>query len=125
MKTICTIILINLFTAGWAAAQSGLVSIRSSHDVVTTANGAEALEHYREHAGDVAMVLLDLVMPVMDGTTCFHEIRKIDPAARVVLVTGYSLSEATQSLLDAGALELLRKPFDTRALVRTVERLIA
>ena len=42
MKTICTIILINLFTAGWAAAQGGLVSIRSSHDVVTTANRLES-----------------------------------------------------------------------------------
>ncbi|MEN6633131.1 MAG: response regulator, partial [Candidatus Polarisedimenticolia bacterium] len=73
--------------------------------------GAAAVELFHAQAAAIDVVLLDLIMPGMDGERCFRELRAIDPAARIVLCSGHDVDGRAQRVLDAGAAALLRKPY--------------
>jgi len=80
----------------------------------------EALEWYGSHAFDVDIVILDMTMPRIDGTTCFHEIRKINADACVVIMSGYVEDTAAQALLEEGVYHFFEKPLRYPELVSWV-----
>jgi len=79
--------------------------------VTAFASGPEALAFYRQHGAEVALIILDLVMPQMCGRDVFHALRAIRPDARVILASGYSMNGEVQRILEQGALGFLQKPF--------------
>jgi PAS domain S-box-containing protein len=83
-------------------------------------DGEAALARYRMRHDDVDLVILDLVMPRLGGPEVFHLIRRIDPAARVVLASGYTQQEVTSELISAGALGFVHKPVRLEELSRQV-----
>jgi len=74
-------------------------------------NGFDAVEHYRVNAGSVDVVILDMVMPLLDGKSAFHALRRINPRVRIILASGYSIDGEAQTLMDEGATAFLQKPF--------------
>ena len=80
-------------------------------DVTVFANGAQAVEFYRVASVAIDLVLLDMCMPVMDGTETFHALRQLRPDAKVLIASGYSLAKDTRALLDAGAAGFVQKPY--------------
>jgi len=92
------------------------------YDVVEATNGAEALERYKEQKPDG--VLLDITMPKMDGIVTLQEIMKVDPAARVAMVTAMGQRSMVMSALKAGARDFVVKPFDGDRVLDTVQKLI-
>ncbi len=83
-------------------------------------DGASAVAQYRHL--NPALVTMDVVMPHMDGMQATREIRAIDPAARVVMVTSLGNQEQVLEALRAGALNFLVKPFSAEQLIRVVKR---
>jgi len=81
------------------------------YEVITASDGASALDRYRSSTHGVDVVLLDLAMPGMDGSECFHALKAIDPDVKAVLCTGYGFNVAAQQLLDAGMLGIVAKPY--------------
>ncbi|MHC4198817.1 MAG: PAS domain S-box protein [Planctomycetota bacterium] len=81
------------------------------YDVVTAHDGREAVEFYKDHAGEVDLVVLDMVMPIMDGRECFKRLKKLDPGVKVLLATGRAPDGAAQELLIQGVLGFIKKPF--------------
>ena len=67
------------------------------YQVITAENGLEAMEMLNTKPFD--LVLLDIVMPVMDGVDTFAALRKADPHVRVLLSSGYSKDEKIEILL--------------------------
>jgi DNA-binding NtrC family response regulator len=57
------------------------------------------------------VVLLDLVMPRMDGEECLHALRAIDPGVRVVLSSGFDRSGRIGSILESHRVPFLQKPY--------------
>jgi signal transduction histidine kinase/ActR/RegA family two-component response regulator len=96
-----------------AAAREGakLLLQRLGYQVTLAPGGAEAVRWFEEHAREVAVVLLDLSMPGLDGRATYQALRAIDPAVRVVLSTGYGRDGRAQELLDLGVQEFVEKPF--------------
>lgn len=84
--------------------------------VKTMTNPQEALTHYQGHAAEIDLVLLDMVMPAMDGTDLFNRMREINPTLKVVLSSGYSVNGTAQGLLAKGVLGFVQKPFDQASL---------
>ena len=80
-------------------------------EVATFENGAYAVEHYAAAWKDVDLILLDMCMPVMDGTQTFHALRTINPLAKVVIASGYSVAGDAQALLQSGAKGFVQKPY--------------
>lgn len=87
--------------------------------VITASNGKEALETYRRMADRISLIMLDLLMPVMDGETCLEEILRVNPNAKVVIASG-----VTEQGQGKGAMGFVQKPFDMRQLLTTVREVL-
>ncbi|QEL16634.1 response regulator [Limnoglobus roseus] len=77
------------------------------------AGGAEALAAYRAHRGTVAVVLLDVLMPEMDGPQTLAAIREVNPAVRAVFMSGHTGRYSAADLLSLGASHVFQKPFSS------------
>jgi len=75
---------------------------------------------YRSMKGGIDLVLLDMMMPVMDGHECFRRLKEIDPAIRALIVSGYSRSEEINQTLKDGALGFVQKPFTISGLADAI-----
>jgi CheY-like chemotaxis protein len=91
---------------------------RGHADVLVAESGAEAIT-VLERAPDIDLVLMDIMMPVMDGYDTIRAIRLVDrfAALPIVALTGKSASGERQRCLDAGANEYVPKPVDTAVLL--------
>ena len=90
------------------------------HTVTAHANGREALECYRNEWQRYDLVILDLVMPHMDGTETFHAMKEINPDMVALIASGFSVEGQAQELLNAGARAFIQKPFSRSELTRTI-----
>jgi CheY-like chemotaxis protein len=90
------------------------------HTVLALPSGTEAVERYRAGCR-YDLVLLDLLMPGLGGGETYRQIRRYDPAARVVLVSGSATGAQLRDLLLEGLLGFLPKPFNVRQLLRLVD----
>ncbi len=88
------------------------------YDVVSVANGVEALEALDEQRPD--LVLLDVAMPEMDGVEALKRIVMIDPPVPVIMVTANADISLTSKLLAMGAVDYIPKPFDLDYLEQAV-----
>ena len=90
--------------------------------VTTADSGASAVAAARTHGFD--LLLTDLRMPGMDGAETLTAIKQIDPAIRVIVVTGYSSEEVAADCRRRGADEIVPKPFDIQELLRVMARVV-
>ncbi len=86
------------------------------YSVITAANGAEAVAAYRMHQDLIALVILDVAMPVMSGIDCFRRLKEVNPEVCVLIASGYAKNSDVDGLLAAGAAGYLGKPYDKREL---------
>lgn len=93
------------------------------YGVLEAANGKEALEQYRKCRPDA--VLLDIIMPLMDGIVTLREMKKIDPGAKVAMVTAVDQRPAVLNALHEGARDYIVKPFREGRVLDTVQRLVS
>lgn len=91
---------------------------RLGFQVLAAADGRAALEIYRARRDEIALVLLDLTMPHMDGTETFRELRRIDPSVRVVISSGYTESEIAPRFASERLSGFLQKPYALYALAQ-------
>ena len=89
--------------------------------VYTAANGQEGVDIYREHLLEIDLVILDMVMPIMDGKKAFYEIKKMKDDQKVIIISGYAQREDLQEILRKGALAFMSKPFQIDAIVAKVK----
>jgi len=95
--------------------------VQMGHEVLGEAdNGNNAAGLFKELRPD--LVLLDLIMPGKTGLEVLKEIRGIDPAARVIMVTAVQQDKITQDLLDKGAIAVLNKPFSYGEFEKVMKR---
>ncbi len=87
---------------------------------LTAENGRKALEMYREHAGKIDVIMLDLTMPEMGGIEAYHELRKINPSVAVIFCSGYSI-ESVESLIAVDPFAgFVQKPYNLPDLQKTL-----
>jgi signal transduction histidine kinase/CheY-like chemotaxis protein len=89
------------------------------------ANGPEAIELYRRYRGEVRAVLLDMIMPGMNGKAVYGALRELDPNVAVLLMSGHASNEDAQALIDHGARGFVAKPYSADTLARALLRAIA
>jgi two-component system, cell cycle sensor histidine kinase and response regulator CckA len=94
------------------------------YEVITANNGREALKIYEREGAGISLIILDLIMPVMDGRQCLAEILRINPNARVVIASGYSETGPVNGVMAAGAKGFIQKPYTMRQLLTTVRQIL-
>lgn len=94
--------------------------LRNNYDVVTAYSGKEALERAAED-GRVGLVLLDLVMPLMDGFTLLEKLQGMIPETIVIMVTGQGTVQTAVEAIKRGAKDFITKPFDKDVLLNKLD----
>ena len=94
--------------------------IENGFDVIEAAYGIEAISAYKEFRPD--MVLMDITMPDMDGLAALKEIKKIDPSAKVAMVTAMGQQALVMEALKTGAMDFVIKPFDQERVLGTIKK---
>ena len=92
--------------------------------VLEAPDGAEAIAIYAEHADSIAVVVTDLMMPVMDGAATIQLLHRLAPRVRVIAVSGLSTSREARHALSLGASAFLAKPYTAPALLGTIARVL-
>jgi two-component system, cell cycle sensor histidine kinase and response regulator CckA len=95
------------------------------YTVLEAANGVEAIQVLEDRAGEVDLVVSDVVMPEMDGPTLLKEMRKRNPELRMIFVSGYAEDAFEKNLPDGGQFAFLPKPFTLKQLVAVVKETMA
>lgn len=92
------------------------------YEVRTATDGAEAVEVYRKVWREIDCVILDVVMPNMNGRECLCALKEINPDVRAIVSSGYDQGGQAQSIIDEGALGFIQKPYDMAALSTAVAK---
>jgi len=90
---------------------TGRMLERLGYQVLAASSGEEALGLYKQHQGEIAVVVVDMVMPKMSGVQLFDRLREADPQVRIIAMTGYGESDDIQRMEADGLRGLLQKPF--------------
>ena len=89
-------------------------------NVTTTTSPQEALQKVQEESYDA--VILDLMMPEMDGLETLKELKKKNPDIQVILLTGHATVQKGIEAMKLGAVDLLEKPADIKVLTEKIKK---
>jgi PAS domain S-box-containing protein len=92
--------------------------------VVTASNGAEAVALYAKQSADIAVVITDMMMPIMDGVATIHALTCMNPSVRIIAASGLELAENITKATGAGVHDFLQKPFTAETMIRRVREVI-
>ncbi|AIY90279.1 response regulator [Geoglobus acetivorans] len=87
--------------------------------IISASNGKEAVAAYRKSKPDI--VLMDILMPEMDGITATREIKAFDPDAKIIAITAYASTKG-EDMLKVGALDVVGKPIRKTELIAKIEK---
>jgi CheY-like chemotaxis protein len=96
------------------------VLTRSGYEVTCCADGVEALEHYARRWKETDLVILDMVMPRMNGRETFQKMKEINPSVRAILSSGFSLDGEAAEMRKAGILDFVQKPYLINEILKSV-----
>ena len=93
------------------------------YQVLTATNGKQALDHFHAHQ-EIALLISDVVMPVMGGCHLVKQIRAQAPTMPVLFMTGHTFDSDISSLLKSPATKLIEKPFSLADITKMVRTLL-
>jgi signal transduction histidine kinase/CheY-like chemotaxis protein len=88
-------------------------------------NGEEGVAFFRDHHTEVDLVILDMIMPKLNGEEAFRLLKEIDPDVRVLIASGFAPNYTSKTVIDAGALGFLPKPFLVETLSYEIARCLS
>ncbi len=98
--------------------------MKLGYNTILAHSGAEAVEIFRRDNGSIDLIILDMVMPGMDGLTAYDHLKEIKPDVKVILSSGYSLTGVVKKILDKGCDEYIQKPFSLSQISRITRELL-
>ena len=97
---------------------------KMGYRVIIAASGEKAIAAVAESGGDFDIVILDLIMPGMDGGKVFDQIRKMQPRIPVLLSSGYAINGLATEILNRGCNGFIQKPFNISELSKKVHEVL-
>ncbi len=89
-------------------------------NAIPACGAARAFELFRKHKNEINLVILDMMMPQVDGVEAFRILRTIDPDVKVIVCSGFSVEGKASLILADGAIGFLQKPFSAGQLLKIV-----
>jgi len=94
------------------------------YQVMTAHSGGEALDIYTAQQNRIDLVLLDMIMPGMNGGKVYDRLKSINPRINVLLISGYSIDGEAKEILARGCNGFMQKPFKIEALSRKIREIL-
>jgi CheY-like chemotaxis protein len=92
--------------------------------VLTSTDGADALGVYLQHQNEIAVVLTDMMMPVMDGPAMIHALLRINPTVKIIAASGLNANDGMAKASGGGATHFLTKPYTAGTLLKTMRMIL-
>jgi CheY-like chemotaxis protein len=92
---------------------------RFNYRVVLASNGAEAVAVYAKRGSEIALVLTDMAMPIMDGPALFVALIALDPKVKIVGCSGHASNHSVSQAMGAGIRHFIPKPYTAETLLKT------
>jgi DNA-binding NtrC family response regulator len=89
-------------------------------NVETAGGGTEAIDRAKEEAYDA--IVLDLLMPEMDGLETLKQLKEINPDLQVILLTGHGTIDKGVEAIKLGAMDFVEKPADFKELLEKIKK---
>ena len=94
------------------------------YSVLTAKDGVEALDVYRQEHEKIAVVLSDMGLPKVGGWQVFEEMKKLNPAVKSILASGYMDPKQREDLINIGAMDFIQKPYNPADILRRIRNAI-
>jgi len=95
------------------------------YQVNTASDGIEALALYAQQKNDIKVVLMDMMMPSMDGATTIRTMQKINPQVKIIAVSGLASNDKVVETADVGFKAFLSKPYTAQELLKTINEVLS
>jgi two-component system cell cycle sensor histidine kinase/response regulator CckA len=95
------------------------------YQVVTAEDGAQAVGVYAMRREEVAVVLTDMMMPVMEGSALIIALQRINPKVRIIAASGLNVNNSVARVTSAGVKDFLAKPYTADALLNMLKRVLS
>ena len=97
----------------------------NGYKVLIASDGAEALAQYAEHRKEVDGILIDMVMPYLDGAATIRALRKLNPDVKIIASSGLAANDKLFEDADVGVRTFLSKPYSAEKLLRALSEILA
>ena len=95
------------------------------YKVLLACDGSEAISMYVEHQNDIAVVLTDMMMPVMDGPSTVLVLRRLNPQLRIIGASGINANGKVAKAANAGLNHFLPKPYTAETLLKSIHAILS
>lgn len=96
-----------------------------NYRVITANDGIEAVAAYVKNQAEIAVVLMNMMMPAMDGTTAIRTLQKINPDAKIIAISGRNFTSQIFSDRNLNISSFLAKPYTTKALLQRIRDVVS
>jgi len=96
----------------------------AGYRVLLARGGEEAIEVYKKNQNDIDLVVLDMIMPGMNGGKVFNRLREINPGVKVILSSGYSIDGEASQIMARGCNGFIQKPFGIKELSQKIREVL-
>jgi len=117
-----TLLLVDDEEVNLEVSQELLASL--DYNVYVAGSGQEGLAIYAEKQNEIDLVIIDMIMPGMSGGEVFDHLRALNPAAKVLLSSGYSIDGQAKDILDRGCNGFIQKPFKLSHLSQKIREIL-
>jgi two-component system cell cycle sensor histidine kinase/response regulator CckA len=94
------------------------------YHVIVARGGKIGVEIYSREKEKISLVILDIIMPDMEGGLVFDKIKEINPEAKVLVASGCSFNEQASTILKKGGNGFIQKPFNIKQLSSSIREII-
>jgi two-component system cell cycle sensor histidine kinase/response regulator CckA len=94
------------------------------YNTILAKNGKEAVEIFQKENANIDLIILDMIMPVMDGLTAYGYLKEINANVKILLSSGYSITDNVKEIVAKGCDEFIQKPFSLSQFSRVTRELL-
>ena len=95
-----------------------------NYRVITATDGIDAIARYAQHKNTIRTVLMDMMMPTMDGVMAIKTLRKMSPDLDIIAISGLRMSDKISAAFEEGVKGFLLKPFTAEELLTTLQEVL-
>ena len=95
-----------------------------NYQALTASDGIEAIALYAQYKNEINAVLIDMMMPEMDGATSIRTLLRINPQVKIIAVSGLATSDRVSTAINNGAKSFLSKPYTSEELLSQLHQVL-
>ena len=97
---------------------------KMGYEALTAQSGKKAIDVYRKNRERIRLVILDMIIPGMNGGETYDRLRRLNPDIKVLLSSGYSIDGEATKILERGCNGFIQKPFSIKQLSQKISEIL-